>query len=81
MVNAFKSILKKSNRKSNKIWVDKGGEFYNKSIKSWLEKNDREMYSTHHEGKSVAAERFIRTMKNKIYKHMIQYHKMCILIN
>ena len=70
MVNAFKSILKKSNRKSNKIWVDKGGEFYNRSIKSWLEKNDREMYSTHHEGKSVVAERFIRTMKNKIYKHM-----------
>ena len=32
--NAFQSILKKSNRKSNKIWVDKGSEFYNKSMKS-----------------------------------------------
>ena len=35
---------------------------------SWLEENDIEMYSTHNEGKAVAAERFIRTLKNKIYK-------------
>ena len=70
IVNAFQSILKKSNRKPNKIWVDKGVEFYNRSMKSLLEKNDIEMYSTHNEGKSVAAERFIRTIKNKIYKYM-----------
>ena len=43
IVNAFQSILKKSNRKPNKIWVDKGSEFYNRSMKSWLEKNDIEM--------------------------------------
>ena len=73
--NAFQSILKKSNRKPNKIWVDKGGEFYNGSMKSWLEKNDIEMYSTHNEGKSVVAERFIRTIKNKIYKHMTSISK------
>ena len=35
-------------------------------MKSWLEKNDIEMYSTHNEGKFVIAERFIRTIKNKI---------------
>ena len=70
IVNAFQSILKKSNRKPNKIWVDKGSEFYNRSMKSWLQKNDIEMYSTHNEGKSVVAERFIRTIKNKIYKHL-----------
>ena len=70
IVYAFQSILKKSNRKPNKIWVDKGGEFYNRSMKSWLEKNDIEMYSTHNEGKSVVAERFIRTIKNEIYKYM-----------
>ena len=35
--NAFQSILKKSNKKPNKIWVDKGGEFYNRSMKPWLE--------------------------------------------
>ena len=47
IANAFQSILNKSNRKPNKIWVDKGSEFYNRSMKSWLEKNDIEMYSTH----------------------------------
>ena len=75
IVYAFQSILNKSNRKPNKIWVDKGSEFHNRSMKLWLEKNDREMYSTHNEGKSVVAERFIRTIKNKIYKHMTSISK------
>ena len=44
-------------------------------MKSWLEKNDIEMYSTHNEGKSVIAERFIRTLKNKIYKYMTSISK------
>ena len=70
LVNAFQSILNKSNRKPNKIWVDKGKELYNRSMKSWLEKSDIEMYSTHNEGKYVVPERFIRTIKSKIYKHM-----------
>ena len=39
-------------------------------MKSWLEKNDIEMYSPYDEGKSVVAERYIRTIKNKIYKYM-----------
>ena len=69
IVNAFQSILKKSNRKRNKIWVDKGSEFYNSSFKKWLQDNDIVMYSTYNEGKSVVAERFIRTLKNKIYKY------------
>ena len=55
--------------------VDKDSEFYNRSMKSWLEKNDIEMYSTHNEGKSVIAERFIRTLKNKIYKYMTSISK------
>ena len=45
------------NRNPNKTWVDKGSEFCNRSVISWLEKNDIEMYSTHNEGKSVIAER------------------------
>ena len=69
IVNAFQKILKKSDRKPNKIWVDKGSEFYNNSFKKWL-KDDIEMYSIHNEGKSVVAERFIRTLKTKIYKYM-----------
>ena len=44
-------------------------------MKSWPEKNDIEMYSTHTEGKSVAAERFIRTLKNKIYKYTTSVSK------
>ena len=60
----FQKVLDESNRKPNKIWVDKGSELYNKSIKLWLEKNDLEMYSTHNEGKSVVAERFLRLKKN-----------------
>ena len=74
-VNVFQSILKKSNRKPHKIWVDKGSELYNRSMKSWFEKNVIEMYSAHNEGKSVVAERFIRTIKNKIYKYMTSKSK------
>ena len=66
IVNAFQKILKESNRKPNKIWVDKKSEFYNNSFKKWLKDNNSEMYSTHNEGKSVVAERFIRTIKTKI---------------
>ena len=68
IATAFQSILKQSNRKPNKIWVDKGSEFYNASFKKWFQDNDIAMYSTNNEGKSVVAERFIRTLKSKIYK-------------
>ena len=40
-------------------------------MKSWLQHNDTEMYSTHNEGKSIGAEKIIRTLKNKICKYMI----------
>ena len=66
IVDAFQKILKKSNQKPNKIWVDKGSKFYNNSFKKWLKDNDIKMYLIHTEGKSVVAERFIRTLKNKI---------------
>ena len=68
IVNALQGILKKSNGKPNKIWVDKGSEFYNNSFKKYLQDNDIVMYSTHNERKSVVAKKFIRTLKNKIYK-------------
>ena len=47
ITNAFQKILDESNLKPNKIWTDKGSEFYNRSMKSGLEKNGIEMYSTH----------------------------------
>ena len=55
---------------NQKIWVDKGREINDRSMKSWLQENDIEIYSTHSEVKSIAAERSIRTSKNKIYKSM-----------
>ena len=70
IVNAFKSILKKSNRKPNKILLDQGSEFYNNVLKKFLKDSDISTYSTYNEGKSVVAERFIKTLKNKIYKHI-----------
>ena len=39
IVTAFQSILKQSNRKPNKMWVDKGSEFYNASFKKCLQDN------------------------------------------
>ena len=76
IVNAFQKILKESDRKPNKIWVDKGSEFYNSSFKKWLKDNNIEMYSIHNEGKSVVAERFTRTLQfTKICKYMISVSK------
>ena len=86
ITTTFQSILKQSNRrakgtsaqhvKPNKIWVDKGSEFYNASFKKWLRDNDIVMYSTNNEGKSVDAERFIRTVISKIYKYMTSISKI-----
>ena len=50
--------------------VDQGGEFYNNGFEKLLSDNDINMHSTYNEGKSVVAERFTRTLKNKLYKHM-----------
>ena len=75
IVNAFQSVLNSSKRKSDKTWVDHGSEFYNNQFKKWLKDNNIELFSTHNEGKCVLAERFIRTLNNKIYKHMIAISK------
>ena len=75
IVNAFQKILDKSERKPNKICVDKGSEFYNNSFKKWSKDHDIEMHSIHNEGKSFVAERFIITLKNKIYKYMTAISK------
>ena len=69
IANGFQKILDDTKRKPNRIWVDRGSQFYNNSFKKWLKDNDIAMYSTNNEGRSVIAERFIRTLKNKIYKY------------
>ena len=50
-------------------------------MKSLLQDNNIEMYSTHNEGKSTVTERFIRTLKINIYKYMTyRYQKVRIFI-
>ena len=65
ITTVFQNTLDESNRKPNKIWVDKESQFYNSQMKLWLEKNAIEMNSTHNEEKSVVGERFIKTLKRK----------------
>ena len=57
------------------MWVDQGSKFYNNTFKDFLKINNIKMYSTYNEGKSVVAERFIRTLKNKTFKHLTAISK------
>ena len=58
------------------MWANKSSEFYNSSGEKWLKDNDLDMYSIHNEGKSVVAERFIRTLQTKSYKYMTSVSKI-----
>ena len=76
---AFQKVLDDSVREQNKIWVDQGSEFYNGSLNSSLHDNGIKMYSTDSKEESVVAERFIRDMRKKIYKHLTTVSKsLCI---
>ena len=55
ITNAFQKNLVESNHKPNKVWVDKGKGFYSRLMKSWLQDNDIDIYSTHNEVKFVVA--------------------------
>ena len=76
----FPKTSKKSNWKPNKIWLDKGSKFYNRSIKSWR-RSDTEMYSTQNEGKCVVAEYSLELQRIIFKKIWLQRRKICILIN
>ena len=65
ITNIFQKILDESLHKPNKTRVHKVSEFYNRSLKSWSQENDKEEYSTHNEGKFVVAERLITIKKRK----------------
>ena len=71
VLNAFIEIGNESNRKLYKLWVDQGREFYDKLMQEWVDNNNILVHSAHNEGKSVIAERFIKTLKSKICKKMI----------
>ena len=82
IVSAFENIISeggeaepKQRRKPNKIWVDQESGFYNNAFKDFLKINNIEMYSRYNEGKSAVAERFIRTLKNRIFKHVTAISK------
>ena len=62
VASALKTIFKE--RKPEKMWVDKGKEFYNKDVKDLIE-----LYSTENEEKSSVVERWIRTIKEKMWKY------------
>ena len=68
--NTLQKFLDQSDRKQNKILLDKVSEFDNRSMKPWLQENDTEMNSTNKEEKSVVVQRFIGTLKNKTYKYV-----------
>ena len=61
-------IVNEFNRRPSKLWVDQAKKFYNKLMQEWYDNNDILIYSTNNEGKSIIAERFIKTLKAKIYK-------------
>ena len=65
---AFDEIFKKSKRKPEKLWTDKGSEFISKHLKDFLKKNNIILYHTENEEKSSIVERWNKTMKNKMWK-------------
>lgn len=56
--------LKSIDRKPQKMWVDKGKEFYNQHVKSYVD-----LYSTENDEKSSVVERWNRAMKEKMWKY------------
>ena len=69
VVNAFTKIISEK-RKPNKMWVDQGSEFYNNFFRNFLKINNIKVYSTYKEGKSVVAEKIVRSLKKKTFKHV-----------
>ena len=61
-------IVNEPNRKPKKLWVDQGREFFSKLMQECLDNNNILMHSTYNKGKSVIAERFMKTLKVKTIK-------------
>ena len=66
--SAFQHIFKKSKRKPEKLWTDKGSEFISKHFKDFLKRHSIILYHTQNEEKSSIVERWNKTMKNKMWK-------------
>ena len=70
-----KHIVKLSDRKPAYIWVDEGKEFYNKDMTAWLKEEKIMRYSTHGEHKSAIAERFNRSLKERMWHRFTAENK------
>ena len=77
--NAFKSLIEKARRKPDKIWSDRGKEFYKKTFLDFLKQNEIQIYSTNSDLKAVFVERFNRTLLDLIKKPMYIEGKACWL--
>ena len=76
---AFKSLIEKAKRKPDKIWSDRGKEFYNKTFLDFLKQNEIQIYSSNSDLKVVFVERFNRTLLGLIKKPMYIEGKACWL--
>ena len=81
ITNAFQRFLDESIRKPNKIWVDKGSEFYNRSTKLWLEKDNTEMYQHIMKENLLLLKDLLGLWKIKFINIWLKYQKLCVLIN
>ena len=76
ITNGFKIVLGEGpqsdseSRKPEKLWVDRGSEFYNKIFKSLLEEYETELYSTYSDLKAVFMQKFNKTLLHIINKPM-----------
>ena len=78
---ALEKIISSSGRTPQKLWVDKGKEFYNSNVKQLLEEHLIKMYSTGNEGKAVMIERLNRTIEEKLWKRFtVQGHQKWVKI-
>ena len=70
LFRSFVKIVNKSERKPNKLRDDQRRELDNSLMQKWLDHNDILIYSSQNEAKSLVDERFIKTLKGKIYTKM-----------
>ncbi|PIK42582.1 hypothetical protein BSL78_20570 [Apostichopus japonicus] len=68
IVRAFQSIFREKNRRPKKLQTDKGGEFLNKTVQTFLKSNRIQYFTTNNETKASIVERFNRTLKSKMWR-------------
>ena len=74
VARAFADIFNTSKKSPQKLWTDRGTEFYNASVREIFKQYNVQLYSTFNEPKSMVAERFIRTLRQKIESNYILTH-------